>query len=136
TRSGNPFDRPLTLGGTGVLMAGVSRRLGGRAALILLGAATIAAACAPIPLPALPSALIAVAIVVLIPGLAVVASGFTRSPSADEPPRDFPAMLAVAFAGVGIACISLWLGASAFGMSRWTSFLAPLVGAAVVALAA
>ena len=36
--------------------------------------------------------------------------------------------VALAYGGVGVACLALWLLASASGLSRWTSVGAPLIG--------
>ena len=77
--------------------------------------------------------LLAAAVVVLIPGLAVLewarsmpsSRGFDRLIS-------LPERVSLVYAGIGIACIALWLGATRFGLSPWTSAGAPLTASAII----
>ena len=85
----------------------------------------------------LTTTLLAAVVVVLVPGLAAIAwtAQSARQGTADAG-ADLAERISLAYAGVGIACIALWLTTATIGMSRWTSFAAPLAGAAIVALAA
>ena len=49
-----------------------------------------------------------------------------------EVTRDSSDLVAVAFGGLGVAAIALWVGASLLGQSVWVSLLAPIVGAGIL----
>lgn len=75
-------------------------------------------------------------VVVGLPGLSAVLSvhrGAERSHTAVD---TLATTIAIAYAGLGLSAISLWLTASVFGMSGWTSLLAPLGIAGTVGTAA
>jgi hypothetical protein len=79
-------------------------------------------------------AIVAAAFVVLLPGLAAVL-WVTRQMAAGAEAPNLAQKIAFAYAGLGLACLSLWLGVAALGISRWTSIAAPLAASALVALA-
>ena len=83
--------------------------------------------------------LIGLAVVVLVPGLAAVwwtrcRTGGTASP--EDSSLDVSQLMALCYAGVGVASVTLWLGAVAFGLNGWTSVGLPLVGAGLLAMGA
>ncbi|MGE0702356.1 MAG: hypothetical protein AB7F99_00450 [Vicinamibacterales bacterium] len=58
-----------------------------------------------------------------------------RSGTSTARTSDLPRAIAISYAGVGLASISLWLFADAFGMSPLTSAVAPLAVAALIGAA-
>ena len=83
--------------------------------------------------------LIGTAVVVLLPGLA--AAWWTRRGSggvehAEDHSPEPSQLVALVYAGVGVASITLWLGAVVFGLNGWTSVAIPVVAAGMLALGA
>jgi hypothetical protein len=79
--------------------------------------------------------LVATLVLLLAPGLAAV-FWVARRTSARAGVSGLPETIAVAYVGLGVACLSLWLVCVTFGLSFWTALLAPLSAALVVAAAA
>jgi hypothetical protein len=81
---------------------------------------------------------LAAAIVLLVPGLAAIVwtRRSMRVRQTPGPSLGVAESIAVSYAGLGASCITLWLAASMFGMSRATSVAAPIAIAALLVLAA